>query len=91
MNFIQIKMNQGMIIFILNIFIILRYLFSFSSKTITKSGGRVFDISVDIVDPIAGAMISEINHIAALEMKIEPLLSEVNLFLNKNFICLTEL
>ena len=49
-----------------------------SLKSIVKAGGRVFDISVDILDPVAGAIVADLNYLTSLELKIEPTLVEVS-------------
>jgi hypothetical protein len=54
-----------------------------------KAGGRVFDVGVDIFDPVAGALVADLNHLTALEMQMEPSLAEVPSFLLSSAALLT--
>lgn len=51
--------------------------FIFSPKAITKSGGRVFDVNVDLLDPLTGPLITHLNHLTALEIKVDLSLQEL--------------
>lgn len=52
-------------------------LYRFTSKAVSKAGGRVFDITVDVVDPLAASQIECLNRMSTLERRMDSSFEQV--------------
>jgi hypothetical protein len=50
----------------------------FTSRAISKAGGRVFDIDVDVVDPYAAQLLEGLNVMSAAETNMETTIEQVS-------------